>query len=194
MAAINYDFIEQLEGFATEAYVPEDKFGNPLGKSGGTIGTGVDLAHQSEEGLRLAGVEETTIAALRPLLGVRGKTAQKLLRNNPIQLKDAQLRSFDRAIMDRDLGRLAKQFNKVSAQKFENLPLAMQTVLFSVGHQYGNMAKKTPNFWDQVTSGQFNTALGNLRNFGDKYPTRRGKEADLFERGIIEEFLGVYDE
>jgi len=56
-------------------------------------------------------------------------------------------------------------------------------VITSVAFQYGNLATETPNFWRQVTSGDWDGAVGNLRNFGDAYGSRRNREADYFETG-----------
>lgn len=189
MPKIDNEFIRGLEGFTTDAFVPSDRSGSPLGKSGSTIGTGIDLAHQSATGLRAAGVDEQTITMLQPFFGVRGKKAQELLKLNPLKLEEIQLKQLDDAVMNRDSRSLAKKFNAVSPRKFEDLPPAFQTVLTSVNHQFGTKALTDMNFWGQMTGGQFNRALENLRDFGDNYPTRRNKEADLFERGIIEEFL-----
>lgn len=189
MPNINHEFLRELEGFTTSPFVPSDSSGNPLGKSGSTIGTGIDLAHQSATGLRAAGVDEQTITMLQPFFGVRGKKAQRLIKSHPLQLKEAQLKALDDAVMNRDTQSMSDKFNAVSPRKFEDLPPAFQTVLTSVNHQFGTNALADMNFWKQMTGGQFDAALENLRDFGDNFPTRRNKEADLFERGIIEEFL-----
>jgi hypothetical protein len=34
----------------------------------------------------------------------------------------------------------------------------------------------TPTFWRQITTGDWQEAYQNLRNFGDSYPTRRREE------------------
>ena len=55
------------------------------------------------------------------------------------------------------------------------------TVIASVAFQYGKLEKETPNFWRQVTNDDWGAAVKNLRNFGDRTPTRRNKEANYFE-------------
>ena len=53
-------------------------------------------------------------------------------------------------------------------------------MIASVSFQYGvALNRRTPNFWWQITNGDWDGALANLRNFGDRYDTRRNKEADL---------------
>ena len=50
-------------------------------------------------------------------------------------------------------------------------------MITSVEYQYGSAKTETKNFWAQVTTQDWSAALGNLDNFQDSYPTRRGKEA-----------------
>ena len=64
---------------------------------------------------------------------------------------------------------------------FHDLSDECQTVVASVAFQYGRLEVATPNFWRQVTTGYWLAALENLRDFGDRYPTRRNKEADLLQ-------------
>ncbi len=56
------------------------------------------------------------------------------------------------------------------------------TVIASVAFQYGDLESRTPNFWKQVISGDWEAAEANLRNFGDNYGTRRVKEADYYNK------------
>ena len=66
--------------------------------------------------------------------------------------------------------------------KFSNLPSEIQTVIASVTFQYGiNLNLRAPKFWKAVTAQDWNKTLSILRNFGDKYGTRRNKEANLLE-------------
>jgi hypothetical protein len=50
-----------------------------------------------------------------------------------------------------------------------------------VAFQYGDLARRTPNFWRQVTEKKWADVIANLRNFGDHYATRRNVEADLLQ-------------
>ena len=44
---VDFQFIEEQEGFKLDGYVPLDKDGNPLGKSGVTIASGFDAGRVS---------------------------------------------------------------------------------------------------------------------------------------------------
>ena len=61
------------------------------------------------------------------------------------------------------------------------------TTVASVAFQYGNLETETPNFWRQVTSGDWNAAEKNLRDFQDDYGTRRNLEADYLVAGMTTE-------
>jgi nucleoid-associated protein YgaU len=49
-----------------------------------------------------------------------------------------------------------------------------------------------PNFWSDVTEGRWESVIQKLRDFGDRYPSRRNAEADLlqgaFERGDFRDY------
>lgn len=188
---IDFDFIQKLEGFDPQglANVPRDSSGNALGQSGVTLPGGIDLGQQDLAGLTAAGLTTSELGPLQPFMGLRGKAAITKLAQSPLQVSPEFATKLSQQVMNRDVARLEKQFNLASNQKFSDLPDSFQTVLTSVHHQFGNLASETPNFWKQVTSGKFDDALKNLRNFGDDFPTRRNKEADLFQQGIIENFL-----
>ena len=84
-----------------------------------------------------------------------------------------------------DFNRLGNEWNKT--QDLDNggvdwnlLEPEKQTVLLSVFRQYGS-TRRFPKFWTKATSGNWNAAIDELRNFNDDYATRRDKEADLLE-------------
>lgn len=188
---IDLDFLRGEEGFSLGGIVPMTSEGTPHPNSGPTFGTGIDMTQQSAQSLIAAGVEPSTVEQLGPLLGkgLKGEDAMAAIQKYNIQLNQAQADQMDRAIINRDTERLASQFSKASGREFDDLPREMQTVLASVGHQYGDLPGRTPNFWKQMTKGEHDKALKNLRNFGDDFPSRRNREADLFQKAMIDDFL-----
>lgn len=187
---IDLDFLRQEEGFSLGGIVPM-KNEKPMENSGPTFGTGIDMTQQTAAGLIAAGVEPTTVEMLGPLLGkgLKGQAALEAIQDHGIILSQPQADQMDRAVINRDTESLAQQFTKASGREFDDLPREMQTVLASVKHQYGNLPGRTPNFWKQMTKGQHDKALKNLRNFGDDFPSRRNREADLFQKAMIDDFL-----
>jgi hypothetical protein len=176
MAQIDWVFIGSLEGAAIQkGYVPSDG-------SGVTIATGVDLGQRTMSELLDLHLEATLTDKLKPYLGLRGDAARRMLSSAPLTLNAAQVAQLDTAERDNFVGKLAPKFNDDSQTAFDALKPAQQTVIASVAYQYGvNLDTATPNFWRQVTTGDWTGAIRNLRNFGDAYGTRRNKEADYLE-------------
>lgn len=189
--AIDWDFIGELEGKAEQnGYVP-DADGS---KSGVTVGTGVDLGARDSDDLARLGLSESLQQKLQPYLGLQRQDAVDALAENPLQLTAEEVEELDQAVKAQALDSLITTYNAEVADRnaadggnrasFEELPPEMQTVIASVNFQYGSLPEPTPNFFNQVVDQNWGDALGNLRDFGDNYPTRRGLEADLLESAM----------
>lgn len=177
MIQIDWSFIEELEGFSPIAYVPADGAGNPLGKSGITVGAGVDLGQWSEAELRAHRVPDAILDQVRPYLGIRGREAQDALAERLLTLTYEDARMLTDCIRGDVLEKLVERYDAASDRPFKYLPQQAQTVIASVAFQYGNLESKTPQFWRQVVARDWPAAYANLRDFGDAYRTRRWKEA-----------------
>jgi len=175
MSNIDWDFILEQEGFRLKGYVP-----NPEGSdSGVTIASGFDLGARSVSDLK--GLSKEIIDLLTPYLGIKGAAADEVASN--LVVSDEQAKTINEFAKKKELGLLKKRWKAKTGQSFDDLPMREATVITSVAFQYGNLATETPNFWRQVTSGDWDGAVGNLRNFGDAYGSRRNREADYFETG-----------
>ena len=187
VGGVDWNFISALEGGSqTEGYIPtkDDKV---IGKSGLTIGTGWDVGQMSLKELESSGLPPKLIEKVKPFVGLKGKKALSKLeeRGAPV-LEDEEASIVDAFTHNKTLSQISKNYEKASGESFEDLSPAQQTVLASVGFQYGsNLKEATPGFWGQVTSGDWEGAQENLLDFGDKYGTRRGKEAELLEAETI---------
>lgn len=175
--AVDFAFIHRLEGAqVTVAYVPDPEGSD----SGVTIASGFDLGQRRLDDLRSLGLSDALCTRCEPYLGLKKHDAVSKLELEPLTLTDDEALAIDKAVRRQHLDQLIRGFNAASDVSFEDLPPACQTVVASVSFQYGAaLGSRTPNFWRQVTSGDWEGALGNLRNFGDRYRTRRNKEADL---------------
>ena len=97
MTLLDWPFIERLEGgIVLRGYVPTDSSGAPLGQSGVTIGSGVDLGHWSEAQLRRRRVPADTIDLVRPFFGLRGWKALEVARD--LRLSHQQAETLTRCI------------------------------------------------------------------------------------------------
>lgn len=188
MDKVNWNFISELEGKAVDtAYVPfeygertrhkaKEKFDD---NSGVTIGTGVDLKTKNAEFLETLKVPLDIIEVLEPYFGLRGEEAGKYLKDNPLVLSPVDIKILDEAIQKYHANKIKSDYEKDSGKSWSDLTSNQQTVITSVGFQYGNMKHKTPNFWNGVISNDWKAVTNELNDFGDNYSTRRKKEAKL---------------
>lgn len=175
--SIDMAFIARLEGGpVTRGYVPDPDHS----RSGVTIGTGFDLGQQKN----LNGLPRDLRERLAPYLGLIGAKAVACLERLPLNVSADDARRIDEAYKAPFIERLASDYSKAAGRTFDSLPAAMQTVIASVAFQYGNLASRTPKFWGQVVAADWSAAERNLRHFGDRYATRRCKEADLLASAL----------
>lgn len=72
-----------------------------------------------------------------------------------------------------------------SGLDFLSLSGGVQTAIVDLSYQYGTgLSTAAPNFWNDVTTGNWTAAVNELRDFGDDYPTRRGLEAGLIQNDL----------
>lgn len=172
---IDFDFIAQQEGSRCTGYVPD-----PEGsQSGVTIASGFDIGQRDEYEITRA-FSGDLANKLLPYVGKKRQEAVQCLREIPLQIspeEEMAINRFSHAQAEQRLRKLWQASGVKTA--FDDLPDECQTVIASVAFQYGNLARRTPNFWHQVTNGLWANALANLRDFSDRYPNRRNREADL---------------
>ena len=187
---INWNFIDELEGAAVATgYVPKDRNGAVLGASGVTIASGVDLGQRSIAGLWDMDLTPELTAALCCYATLTGDQAVQALEKLPLVLDDAQVRAIDQSLHDSFERTVAERWNSTTGDipgnpmTWDSLTDQQQTVVMSVAWQYGTPWRRCPAFWRLATSGDWAGAVDELRDFGDDYPTRRGKEADYLQGG-----------
>ncbi|AGH07329.1 pesticin domain-containing protein [Vibrio phage VBM1] len=177
MKNIDFGFICELEGFETVGYVPDPEGSN----SGVTIASGFDLGQRSKHEL-LTMLPTYLAEKLIPYIGKTKFLAVDYLKAHPLSIKKKEAILINELSHSQSVNQLVKSWEQARPYcKFSELPKEKATVIASVAFQYGDLRRRTPNFWRQVTQGDWGGALNNLRHFGDKYPTRRNKEADLLE-------------
>ncbi|CAN2040971.1 hypothetical protein GMMP15_2150005 [Candidatus Magnetomoraceae bacterium gMMP-15] len=180
---IDFSFISELEGgCSTKGYVPDPK----NSKSGVTIATGIDLGQMGKRDLKKLDITEDLKDRLNPYLNKIRWDAVYHLKRFSLNVTSDEAHSIDKAVKIPFIKQLIQRYNNASNLRFEDLPRGVQTVLASVEFQYGSMKDKTPNFWRQVINGDWQAAYENLMDFGDRYKTRRHKEASLLRKSLKE--------
>jgi hypothetical protein len=180
-------FLADREGSRHDMYVPTDRYQKVVGDSGPTIGIGVDFGSKDSAYLTSLGLRPELVDRLTPYLGKKRDHALGFVKANPLSLDEAELDALNGAVQDRELKKLAARYNEASrVGPFSSLPKATQTAIASLYFQYGTDApdKAAPNYWHQITTGEWEGAYRNLRAFGDVYRTRRGLEADKLKEDI----------
>lgn len=175
---VDWDFITNLEGFSLNGYIPVDTDGNCLGHSGITISSGVDLGQvPSVWGY---GLSQDLAEKLALYCNLKGLVAKAYLDQNPLTLTASECYELNQAAHGELLYSLIYHYNTQTEDgQFETIPNKAQTVIMSVAYQYGAIWQRCPNFWRFCKEMNWAEVVNELRNFGDAYPTRRNKEADL---------------
>ena len=177
---IDWPFIEQLEGYERVGYVPREADGvTPLDQSGVTIASGFDLGQHDRAYMVNIGLPTYLVDILTPYTGLKRWDAVNFLNANPLILSDSDAQTINRKVKPDKAREIMNRYNASSSVPFNQLPKGAQTVITSVAFQYGsNLASETPTFWGLVTRQDWDGTIRELRDFGDRYPTRRNKEAD----------------
>jgi hypothetical protein len=178
---VDYKFIAELEGGRlTKGYVPAPT----ASRSGVTVATGFDLGQRNENDLKNLNLSVGLLDKLKPYVGKMGRDGEDYLIKHSLTISDSEADEIDRAVHGSHLTLLKQKYvcaadNKTKKDLFD-LPAEAQTVIVSVSFQYGvNLDVATPKFWKAVSSQDWAEALKILKDFGDVYPIRRRKEAEL---------------
>lgn len=180
---IDWKFIADLEGgLQLNGYVPAASTSN----SGVTIATGVDLGARTLKEIGKWPVTDDLKIKLAPYVGRKGQDALNLLRELPLEVTEDEATQIETAVCGPIFDQLREAYDKkVGPDAFHHLPDEAQTVLASLAYQYGpNLAKRAPKFWGLACKADWPACVNELVNFGDRYPTRRRKEAKLLRQAL----------
>jgi hypothetical protein len=188
---IDLPFLRSLEAFALAGYVPM-RDGVPIGKSGVTVATGIDLGQMNAAEIDRLAIPALLKANLKPYAGLTGIFAARIIASAPFTLSQDDADALDRAMFGPHLARLRGEYDAVVLPiqhdghplGFDDIGTGPQTVLFSVQWQYGDLPSRCPRFWRLACTQEWDAVAAELRAFGDAYPTRRHKEADYLERAL----------
>ena len=181
---IDPNFIGRQEGFRLDGYVPDPVFS----RSGVTVGTGVDIGQLSVADIGALAIPQELKQKLEPYAGLISQDAVRLVNNHPLHLTEDEASILDGVVTQKTIDELARRYSAASGRSFSELPEEAQMAIGDIAYQYGSdLAQRMPNFWSDVTEGRWESVIQKLRDFGDRYPSRRNAEADLlrgaFERG-----------
>lgn len=155
--------------------------GDPIGASGVTVGTGLDLGQQGEADLRLMGMPGELIELFRPYLGKRRQDAVAALAAIPLVLTDAQCDIMDEAVHAAYIQNAARLYNGHAPRSFEDIPAQAQTVIVSLFYQLGSpyAAPGYRKTWALLCAGDWQSAAHELQTGFTSSIARRSDEGRL---------------
>ena len=162
--------------------------------SGVTIGAGVDLGQQSASGLQGLGVAQSIIDTLNPFFGLKGQDAVNAVTAHgaPV-LSTTDATTLSDALMNQTRTTVQTNFDAASANaKFDQLPAEAQTAIVDVAYPSGpNLASSAPNFWSDITTGNWNAAVTELQNWYGTGNTddRHSGDGSLLQSAINQQTL-----
>lgn len=157
----------------------------PMGISGVTIGTGVDLGQTDAATLGGMGVNPGIVSQLRPYLGQRQAAAVAVLHRLPLTISQDVADELDAAMLNHHISKISAYYDAATDPgTFASLPWQAQAAIVSIQYQRGvNSPRKYPNTWKAfVNQGWADAAyrLGTGR-FWDDYQNRRRLESELLK-------------
>ena len=184
---VNFDFIRKSEGFETEGYVPRSGE-QVLDSSGVTIGTGLDLGTKNMDYFKDFENKET-LKKMEAYFGMQGQEAYDFEQANPLSLSEEETKALDNFVKGRELESIENSFLALTGKELSSMPPRLQTVIADLQFQYGSNYNRTPKFRDIIKdiaedpqdAQSYMPLMSELRDFGDKYDTRRKREADLIQ-------------
>ena len=184
---VNFDFIRKSEGFETEGYVPRSGE-QVLDSSGVTIGTGLDLGTKNMDYFKDFENKET-LKKMEAYFGMQGQEAYDFEQANPLSLSEEETKALDNFVKGRELESIENSFLSLTGKELSSMPPRLQTVIADLQFQYGSNYNRTPKFReiikdiaeDPQDAQSYMPLMNELRDFGDKYDTRRNREADLIQ-------------
>ena len=156
----------------------------PMGASGVTVATGVDLGQTSEAELTSMGVPHGIIVKVRPYLGLKKVKAVFALYKRPLLIQKADADTLDECMHRHHARMISERYDREAGRgAFENLPWQAQAVIFSLLYQCGCTGgpKKDPVTWQALVQKNWLTASKRLmtKEYWSGYHNRRRKEGEI---------------
>lgn len=157
---------------------------DPIGVSGVTIATGVDLGQTDAATLRKIGVDAAVISLFSPFLGKKDKDAVKVFhRVGGLAISQAEADMLDDCIHRHHCQLISARYDRdAGAGAFASLPWQAQAAIFSVLYQRGTgYASKMPKTWGHLVRRDWQAAAEELCTGFTQYSERRALEGKLLK-------------
>ena len=174
-----------LVGGGTANYYggPNPERYEPMGISGVTVGTGVDLGQTDAQTLLGMGVSDTLVAVFLSYLGRRQRDAVRALHTASLIISQEDADNLDAAMLGHHIEKISRRYDRdAGAGSFAKLPWQAQAVIVSIQYQRGvNSPSKYPNTWAALVRRDWADAARRLctGHFWTGYRQRRALEGEL---------------
>ena len=157
----------------------------PMGISGVTIGTGVDLGQTDAATLGGMGVNPGIVNQLWPYLGQRQAAAVAGLHRLPLTISQDVADELDAAMLNHHISKISAYYDAATDPgTFASLPWQAQAAIVSIQYQRGvKSPRKYPNTWSALVRQDWADAAARLGNgrLWSGYQRRRRLEGRLLE-------------
>lgn len=202
---IDWVFLDDMEGMSVlKGYVPKNKKGEVIGKSGTTVATGIDIGQMGYLDLMnlFTNVPREKCAdlieKLTPYLLLKGSYAVAQLKKYPLELTYEEAELLDELVKRQHRYKLVSDWESKSFVKFDDLPDEMQTVMMSLAYNFGpKLSKALPQTFkilkQSAESKDYRSIYHWLKTFPSKNPElklRRDREASYIAALIPVERIG----
>lgn len=157
----------------------------PMGISGVTIATGVDLGQTSAAALLKMGVRQTTVNDLKVYLGKQKFEAVKVLHEFPLTVSLSVANELDECMHKYHIGIIRDRYDRDAGKgTFETLPWQAQAVIVSILYQRGvGSPSKFLGTWNVLVSQKWADAAKRFQNpaLWNGYQSRRTAEGKILE-------------
>lgn len=158
---------------------------DPMGFSGVTIGTGVDLGQTDAATLQKLGVPEALTTLFSPYLEKQDVAAVYALHAAPLSIGKSEADALDAAMLHHHVNKISARYDKdAGAGAFESIPWQAQAVIVSIQYQRGvKSPSKYPNTWRALVRRDWADAARRLQtaSFWEGYQSRRAAEGRILE-------------
>lgn len=158
---------------------------DPMGISGVTIATGVDLGQTSAAALLKMSVRQSTVNVLKPYLQMQKRDAVRILNKMPLTVSREIAEELDNAMHRHHIGLIRDRYDRDAGKGvFEQLPWQAQAVIVSILYQRGvNSPSKFQNTWRALVNKNWKDAATRLqnRNLWTGYQDRRAAEGRILQ-------------
>ena len=178
---VHWGVIVKQEGIRLNGYVPVDKSGNAIGRSGVTIGMGFDIGQRNRKEILALAVPYALKVKFLPYAELRKEAAVAFLKTHQLTITKAENDSLTAAVRQQQVRKVTKIYNAHSVSekdKFESLASGPKTVVVSLYHQNGDsIYSRFQNVMKHIHAGNYSAAAKALVETDPKYLNRRKAEA-----------------